>query len=124
MSKTVFGAAHAAPLAGYLHFTGGAALTVAWKAYGATDLLQDGDRALAEGDIIVEVEVVNTGAAPIYVLHRDADGEDPGVAPGLLIDEGQLWRVSLNGRDVTKVSVRSPSGGAASGWMNCGLTRP
>lgn len=124
MSKTVLGMPHTPPLAGYLYFTGATALTIPWKAYGAADLLQDGERALAAGDLIIEVEIINEGAAPIYVLHRDATGEDPAAAPGLLIGEGELWRQSLNGRDITKVSVRSPSGAAASGRMNCGLTRP
>lgn len=123
MSKTVFGAAHAAPCTGYRDFAGAHALTTEWLKFDASDLLQGGDQALQAGDLIVEATVVNTdGADVIYLLERNATAEDTGVNPGIPVLPGQQWTAWLNGRDLTTVSVRSVPAGAT-GHLVCRLTR-
>lgn len=118
---------------GVLHFTGDAELTADWAKLEKSsfaplaDNSEGGTWATApDTATIVHVEVINNataGGASIYVLYRDASGEDPATpsTQAIQIAPGQVLNDSVNGLQLRAISVMSPGAGAAVGWAKIGI---
>lgn len=115
---------------GVRHFSGDNALTDEWVKLDKSSFapLADDDAGgawatMPDDSRIATVEVINNspdGGASIYVLFRDASGEDTNT-PAIQVAPGQVLTESTNGLDMQFISVRSPGAGLAVGWAKIGL---